>query len=135
MKLPRTYYNYISYLGTIIAVIATFAIIFFVIQINFFDADNVYFDLFAYLVTPGFLVMGLILIPAGMYLKKRKLKKGLPVSDEKLLIINLKDSKTRNAITIFTIVTIFFIIATVIGVIRDFIIPNQLSSVVNFVIR
>ncbi len=120
MKLPRTYYNYISYLGTIIALIATFAIIFFVIQLNFFNADNVYFELFAYLVTPGFLVFGLVLIPAGMYLKKRKLKKGLPVSDEKLLIINLKDSKTRNAITIFIIVTIFFVIATVIGSYKGF---------------
>lgn len=120
MKLPRTYYNNISYLGTIIATIAWFAIIFFIFQINFFSVENVYFDLFAYIVTPCFLVAGLTLIPIGMYLKKKKLKKEIPIADEKLLIINLRDPKTRNAIIIFTIVTIFFIIATIIGSYKGF---------------
>lgn len=120
MKLPRTYYNYISYLGTIIALIAWVAIIFFVIQINFFNLDNVYFDLYAYLVTPGFLVMGLVMIPVGMYMKRKKLKKGVPVSDEKLFVINLRDPKTRNAIVIFTSVTLVFILFTVVGSYKGF---------------
>ena len=100
MKLPRSYFNYISYLGTITALIAWFAIIFFIIQINFFALENVYFDLYAYIVTPAFLVIGLVLIPVGMYLKGRKIKKGLIISDDKLLIINLRDPKTRNGIFI-----------------------------------
>jgi len=120
MKLPRSYFNYISYLGTITALIAWFAIIFFIIQINFFALENVYFDLYAYIVTPAFLVIGLVLIPVGMYLKGRKIKKGLIISDDKLLIINLRDPKTRNGIFIFSIVTVFFIIFTIIGSYKGF---------------
>ncbi len=120
MKLPRTYYNYISYLGTIIALIAWVAIIFFVIQINFFSLDNVYFDLFAYLVTPGFLIMGLVMIPLGMYIRRKKIRKGIPVSDEKLLILNLRDPKTRNAIVIFSSVTLVFILFTIVGSYKGF---------------
>ena len=120
MRLPNSYYNKISYLGTIIAAIAWVTIIFFVIQINFFTLDNVYFDLYAYLVTPGFLVLGLVMIPFGMYRERKRIKKGIQVSNEKLLTINLSDSKTRNAILIFTIVTIFFLVFTVVGSYKGF---------------
>ncbi len=120
MKLPRTFYNYISYLGAIIAGIAWITLIFFVIQIYFFKIDNVYFDLWAFIVTPAFLVAGHVLIPVGMYIKRKKIKKGIPVSDEKLLVINLRDPKTRNAILIFSVISIFFIISTVVGSYKAF---------------
>ena len=115
MKLPRTYYNFISYLGTITAIIAWVTLIFFFIQIQVFNFENVYFELFAYIVTPGFLLLGLLLIPFGMYREKKKIKKGLPASDEKLLVINLKDTKTVNAVIIFSIVTVIFVIFTITG--------------------
>ena len=115
MKLPRTYYNYISYLGTVIATIALCAIAFFFIQINLFKFDNIYFSLYAYIVTPGFLILGLIMIPFGMYRERSKLKRGIKVSDEMVLKINMRDPKTINAILIFSIVTIIFVILTIIG--------------------
>jgi len=115
MKLPRTYYNYISYLGTITALIASIAILFFVVQFNFFGTDNVYLDLYAYIVTPAFLILGMIIIPFGMYRERKKLKKGVQVSDKKLLVLDLRDSKTRNALLIFIVVSIFFVISTIVG--------------------
>ncbi len=120
MKLPNTYYNYISYLGSIIALIAWITLIFFVVQIYFFGVNNVYFDLFTFVVTPGFLVLGHLLIPIGMYRTRRKLKRGIEVSGDKILMLNLRDSKTRNAILIFSVVSIFFIISTVIGSFKAF---------------
>lgn len=120
MKLPRSYYNYISYLGSIIALIAWVTLLFFVIQIYVFRVDNVYFDLYTFIATPAFLVLGLLLIPVGMYFYRRKLKKGVQVSDEKLLVINLRDAKTRNAILIFITVSVFFVISTVIGSYKAF---------------
>jgi len=120
MKLPRTYYNYISYLGTIIALIAWVTLIIFAIQIYALNLDNVYFELWTFIVTPAFLVLGHALIPIGMYLKRKKLKKGIQVSDEKLLVLNLRDPKTRNAIIIFSVVSIFFVISTIIGSYKAF---------------
>ena len=120
MKLPRSFYNYISYLGTIIAFIAWITLIFFIAQIYVFRIENVYFDLYTFIVTPAFLVLGHVLIPLGMYLKRKKLKKGIQVSDEKLFVLNLRDSRTRNAIMIFSVVTVFFVISTVVGSYKAF---------------
>ncbi len=120
MKLPNSYYNFISYIGSIIALIATVTLLLFVVQIFIFDIDNVYFDLFTYIVVPGFLVLGLLLIPIGMFRKNKRLKKGTEVSDDKVLVLNLRDPKTRNAVIIFSIVTTFFIIFTAIGSFKAF---------------
>ncbi len=120
MKLPRTYYNNISYLGTIIAAIAWITLIFFIIQIYIFRINNVYFDLYTFVITPIFLIVGHLLIPIGMYRTRKKLKKGDLVSEDKLLVLNLKDSKTRNAILIFSVVSIFFVISTIVGSYKAF---------------
>jgi hypothetical protein len=120
MKLARSYYNYLSYFGTIVASIAWVTLIFFVILIYFFRVESVYFDLYTFIVTPAFLVIGLLLIPIGMYRKKKKLKKGHQEPTEKLLVINLRDSKTRNSIIIFSTITIFFVISTIVGSYKAF---------------
>ncbi len=120
MKLPRSYYNYISYLGSIIALIAWITLVFFIVLINFVKLDNVYFDLYAFIVTPAFIILGHILVPLGMYLQRKKLKKGIPVTDDKLFVLNLRDPKTRNAILIFSVVTIFFVISTIVGSYKAF---------------
>ncbi len=120
MKLPNTYYNYISYLGTIIALIAWITLIIFVIQISFFNINNVYFDLYTFVVTPAFLVLGHLLIPIGMYRKRKQLKKGVPIADDKLFVLNLNDSKTRNAILIFSVVSVFFVVSTIVGSYKAF---------------
>jgi hypothetical protein len=120
MKLPNTFYNPISYLGSIIALIAWITLIFFVILIFFFNINNVYFDLYTFIVTPIFLVIGHILIPIGMYRKRKRIKKGIQISDDKLFVLNLKDSKTRNAVLIFSVISIFFIVSTIVGSYKAF---------------
>ena len=120
MKLPNTFYNPISYLGSIIALIAWITLIFFVILIFFFNINNVYFDLYTFIVTPIFLVIGHILIPIGMYRKRKRIKKGIQISDDKLFVLNLKDSKTRNAVLIFSVISIFFILSTIVGSYKAF---------------
>jgi nitrate/TMAO reductase-like tetraheme cytochrome c subunit len=120
MKLPQSYYNYISYLGSIIALIAWITLLFFVVLIYFFGINNVYFDLYTFVVTPAFLVLGLLLIPLGMWRKRKKLKKGIQVSDEKMFVLNLRDTKTRNAVIIFSTISVFFIISTIVGSYKAF---------------
>ncbi|OFX17583.1 MAG: cytochrome C [Bacteroidetes bacterium GWA2_31_9] len=120
MKLPKSYFNYISYLGTIIALIAWVAIIFLIVLAKMFDAGNVYFELFTYLIVPGFLVAGLLIIPIGMYLQNRREKKGFKEDESKRLIFDFNDPKTRNAAIIFSVVTVFFVLFTVIGSYKGF---------------
>jgi hypothetical protein len=115
LKLPLSYFNYISFLGTIIALIAWIAIIFLVIWARFIVNDKVYFELYTYLVVPGFLVLGLVLIPVGMYFKRRSMRKMTQEEAKEKYILNLNDPKTRNAAFIFVTVTVIFIICTIIG--------------------
>lgn len=82
----------------------------------FFEESNSYLGLFTYIILPVFFVFGLILIPIGMIIdrrrsKKRKkeyLKKNWPVLD-------FNQAKYRNAFTIFGIGTLFFLFLTGLG--------------------
>lgn len=115
VKLPSAYFNYISLLGTIIALIAWITLIFLVILTKTSKSYNVYNELFTYIIVPGFLVLGLVLIAVGIILRRRKIRKGINGIDDKIFVINLKEPKTRNTLVIFTTVTIFFVICTVVG--------------------
>ncbi len=111
MKLPDSYRNPISILGTIIASIAFTTIVLLIAMTYFFHVGSVYFDLFTFIVVPIFLVGGLVLIAFGMFMTWRKKKRG----GKRFPEINLNDKKQRNAATIFIVVTVVFIIMTVIG--------------------
>ena len=116
MKLPKSYYNLVSFIGTIIAGMSLFMIILFSIVAYFYADTSSYLGLFIYIIIPGFLLIGLIIIPIGMMIevrrrKKRELeyiKKGWP-------IIDLNVSRYRNAILVFSIGTIILFILSSIG--------------------
>ncbi|MFH0864917.1 MAG: NapC/NirT family cytochrome c [Bacteroidota bacterium] len=111
MKLPDSYRNPVSILGTIIAIIAFVTIIILMVLTYYFKVGSVYFDLYTFIVVPVFLIGGLLLIAAGMFLNWRRRRKG----PRKFPEINLNDKKQRNAAGVFIVVTAIFIIMTVFG--------------------
>ena len=69
--------------------------------------ENPYIGMFAYLVLPAFFVAGLIVIPVGMLLRRRKLAK-LGTSEEEFNAyprLDFNDPKLRRVATIFLAVT------------------------------
>ncbi len=116
MKLPRSYYNLVSFVGTVIAGMSLFMIILFSAVGYFYEDTSTYLGLFVYIILPIFLILGLIIIPIGMMIevKRRKkrereyVKKGWPV-------IDLNVSRYRNAILIFTIGTIILFFLSAMG--------------------
>jgi len=114
-KLPRPVYNRLSIIGAIIA-IAAVAIMTFLYVIDLFaSSTNPYFGIFLYMVIPAFLIFGLLLIPAGIYLKWRHWKKTGEVVVPRWPLIDLNDKKQRNAATIFVVGTVLFMVLTAIG--------------------
>lgn len=115
LKLPRSYYNYTSILGTLIAFIAASTLVFLTLVLSISDIGSVYTQLFTYLIVPGFLFTGLFLIALGMYIQGKKDKQNGGIIDDKKFVLDFKDEKTRNATIIFITVTIIFIFSTVVG--------------------
>jgi nitrate/TMAO reductase-like tetraheme cytochrome c subunit len=120
IKLPPSYFNYTSFLGTLIAFIAWITFFVLLIWSQVSSADNSYFELFTYMVVPGFLLLGIVLILAGMYLKRRKLRKRTSELESKRFVIDLNDKKTRNGLLVFMTVTVFFVLCTAIGSYQGF---------------
>ena len=115
MKLPKTYYNPLSLLGSIIAAVAAVIIVFMMISNLLFDYEGAYMGIFIYMVLPFFLIIGLILIPIGMSRRAKRIKRGGEESTSIWTRIDLSDSRQWNAIAIFIFVTIVFLFLTGIG--------------------
>ena len=116
MKLPKSYYNIISFVGTIIAGMSLFMIILFSIVGYFYEDTSSYLGLFIFIIIPGFLIIGLIIIPVGMTIEvKRRKKRELEYIKKGWPIIDLNVSRYRNAILIFSVGTIVLFILSSIG--------------------
>jgi hypothetical protein len=115
MKLPKTYYNPLTLLGSIIAAVAAVIIVFMMVSNLLFDYEGAYMGIFIYMILPFFLVIGLILIPIGMSRRAKRIKREGEESTSIWTRIDLSDSRQWNAIAIFIFVTIVFLFLTGIG--------------------
>jgi len=115
MKLPKSVYNWISLIGGVIAMISLFMIAFLFSISVAFDQGGSYLGLVIYIVLPGFLVIGLFLIPIGMYFASKKAKRGLERKTPEWPIVDLNQKTQRNAFTIFAIGSTIFLFLSAIG--------------------
>lgn len=116
MKLPSSVKNWISITGALLAVFNLASILSLTVLNYFFGFGGSYIGLFIYIVLPGFMVIGLILIPIGMRINRKKVrsakKQGKTLSWP---IIDFNHPPTRNASIIFVIGTVFLLIISSIG--------------------
>jgi nitrate/TMAO reductase-like tetraheme cytochrome c subunit len=122
MKLPRTYYNPISLAGTILAAVSALIIIFFMITMTFFegDATGAYVGIFSYIILPVFLIIGLILIPIGMARRSKRIKREGEDSVVSKIVLDLSNQSHWNAVGLFILVSILFLLLTGIGSYKAF---------------
>ena len=114
-KLPHLAKNWISAIGAIIAIV--FGVLVSVVLITnlVVGSSNQYLGILAYMVLPPFLVFGLLLIPFGMYLTWRRLKKTGEIPRQEWPSIDLNKGSHRRAAIIFGIGTTLFVILSIIG--------------------
>ncbi|WP_346854076.1 NapC/NirT family cytochrome c [uncultured Draconibacterium sp.] len=116
MKLPSSIKNWISIAGAVLASFNLATILSLVILNTIFSFGGSYIGLFIYIVLPMFMVFGLILIPLGMRINRKKARKA--EKDGKQLnwpTIDFNNVGTRNAAIIFLIGTTFLLIISSIG--------------------
>jgi nitrate/TMAO reductase-like tetraheme cytochrome c subunit len=77
-------------------------------------ASNTYLGIFIYIMLPAILVIGLILIPIGMFFTSRK-KARIPDTAEKWPVFDFNNRKTRKSILIVSAFTLTFLVVSAMG--------------------
>ena len=116
MKLPSSIKNWVSISGTVLAIFNLAAILSLFILNMAFGFGGSYIGLFIYIILPGFMVVGLLLIPIGMRINKVKARKAkLEGKELNWPILDFNVETTRNAGIIFIVGTIFLLIISSVG--------------------
>lgn len=113
-KLPSLYYNWISIIGTAIAVVSLSVIAFLFVFDLVRSQTSPYYGIIAYMVLPVGVFIGLLLIPIGMLIERRRREHDAkPILTS--LTIDFTNPKHRNAFIGFLIGTGIFLIGTAVG--------------------
>lgn len=115
MKLPPSSKNWLTIIGSIIAAINLLIIFLLFIISTIFNKGNTNLGLFIYIILPGFLILGLLLVPVGMIRERRNIRKRGVLETKRLPRIDLNDPSHRNAFIIFTITTIIVLVLSTMG--------------------
>jgi nitrate/TMAO reductase-like tetraheme cytochrome c subunit/uncharacterized membrane protein len=112
MKLPKSIYNPLSLVGSLLTGISVVIIIFFLIGKWLFGLGGDYMGLFAFIIMPVFLIIGLILIPVGMVRRAKRIKRE---GEAPRVVLDMNDKRHWNATAIFIYASFFFLLLTAIG--------------------
>ena len=115
MKLPSAFKNWLRIIGSIIASINLLLIVLIFCISTLFDKGNTNLGLFIYIILPGFMVMGLLMIPIGMFRERRRIRKSGVKEASRFPRIDLNDQRHRNAFLIFTVSTIIILFLSTLG--------------------
>jgi hypothetical protein len=116
MKLPSSVKNGLSIFGAVLALFNLACILSLALLTSLFDFGGSYIGLFIYIILPGFMIFGLILIPIGMRIQRKKIKK-LELEGKELdwPILDFNKTSTRNATIIFAVGSVFLLIISSFG--------------------
>ena len=112
--LPSSFYNPITIAGAALAAIS-FGLILFLILLETLAAEQKpYMGIIAFIILPGFLIIGLLLVALGIYREHRHDIKGKH-REHILPKIDLNDPRHRRAFTIFSVGTILLLLFSAFG--------------------
>jgi nitrate/TMAO reductase-like tetraheme cytochrome c subunit len=115
-KLPGTYYNLLSILGAYLASVSLLLIFLFLGISIFFDfASNPYLGIIQFLFLPMVMVLGLVLIPIGGYIRRRRMRKRGHVERRRWPRIDFNQKSHRNAAMVFAFGSILVIFVSAVG--------------------
>jgi len=99
--------NPTTILGVSLTTVSALLIITFIVVETFGELRNPYVGMFAYLVLPAFFVIGLLLIPIGMFFRWRRLIQSGASKEElsKYPRLDFNDSRLRRVAAIFLVLT------------------------------
>jgi len=116
MKLPSSIRNWISISGTVLAMFNLAVILALFLLNTAFGFGGSYIGLFIYIILPGFMIIGLLMIPVGIRINRKKALKAAQEGKElNWPVIDFNSVETRNAGIIFIAGTIVLLIISSVG--------------------
>ena len=114
MKMPKNAYNWITITGFLLAVNSLIVIVLLFLFSLLSSDSNPYMGLFTFIVSPAFMVLGLLLIPIGIWNKRKKMK-GKQPEKQNWPILDMNNKIQRTAIIRISIITFVLLVATAMG--------------------
>ena len=116
MRLPPLVHNRLSYAGAAIALLALSAIVFlFILNTLVGGGEAPYAGLLIFILLPAVLIFGLALIPLGMVVERRHVRRTGSASIPRFPVVDLNDARQRNAALIFVLGSVVLLFLTVFG--------------------
>jgi nitrate/TMAO reductase-like tetraheme cytochrome c subunit len=116
MKLPAIVHNRISYLGAAVATLAAMVFGFLLVLHTFTDAARApYASLVIFIFVPAILLSGLCLIPVGMLVEWRHLRRTGRRSIPTFPVLDLNDSRERNLAVLFAAGSLVILFGSMFG--------------------
>lgn len=112
---PGLHRNLTTWIGSAIAVIALANVLFLLALDLVGVRTNPYIGILAYMVLPAVLLFGLLLVPVGMLLERRRRRRALPDKIAPYPRIDLNDPRQRSGVVFLLVGSLFFLMLTAIG--------------------
>jgi nitrate/TMAO reductase-like tetraheme cytochrome c subunit len=113
-KLPDSVYNPISLIGAAIALVMLGSILIFFFMDVMGYTQSPYLGIFTYMLLPGVMFMGLLLIPVGIWLEKRRQRKHKGEA-RRYMVLDLNQNRHRTAVMVFTVGTMLLVVISAAG--------------------
>jgi hypothetical protein len=107
--------NPISLAGTALALVGLANLVIFFLIDLIADKPNPYIGILAYMISPGFLVLGLLIYGVGIWRSHRKQSEARPSEYPLYPRIDLNDGRTRSAVLSFSAFLLVFILLSSMG--------------------
>jgi hypothetical protein len=120
MKLPPSSKNWLTIIGSIIAGINLALILLLFVISTIFNKGNTNLGIFIYIILPGFMIIGLLLIPIGMIRERKRIRKSGIRGEQRFPKIDLNDPRHRNAFLIFAVTTVIVLFLSTLGSFQAF---------------
>jgi hypothetical protein len=120
MKIIPAGRNWITIIGLLIAFINFLMIIVLFLISTIFNKNETNLGLFIYIILPGFLLLGLIMVPAGILISRKKRIPKTPGEKKLLPAVDLNNPRHRKAFIAFTIATVIILFLTTYGTIEAY---------------
>lgn len=117
---PSLLRNYISFCGWAI-ILATLTSIVLLVLIELTGvSDSPYVGIITYIVLPAILVFGMVLVPLGMLVERRRRRGMAPSEIPAFPVLDLNDPRSRTSLAKFLVLTTFFVFMSAFGSYRAY---------------